>query len=303
MAQAAQLKPPVLIIGGTRSGTSMLSEWIGSAPGVVEWYEPNQLWRVGRAYGPDDAVRPEHATPGVKAWIRRKFLEFQEAHGGRRVIEKSPTNVFRVGFVREVFPEATLIHIYRDGRAVLSSQIEQYDTFQSYTLTRSGTIARIREMLGVVPFWQWPAYAPRFLEGLTRRYIRRKRGVSWFGVRYPGWRADRGRMTRTQMIATQWVTSVEAAMADLSAFPPGSWLGLRYEEVVADPEKWFGTICEFCGIETNREYLDKVKAKVHTQSLDKWKHDLPPEVLAEAMPVMAPLLRKLGYVDGETVRR
>lgn len=296
MAQTAQLKPPVLIIGGTRSGTSMLSEWIGSAPGVVEWYEPNQLWRVGCAYSPDDAVRPEHATPWVKKWIRRKFLEFQESHAGKRVIEKSPTNVFRVLFVREVFPEAKIIHIYRDGRAVLRSQIEQYDNFQSYTLTKSGTIARIREMLGVVPFWQWPAYAPRFFEGLTRRYIKRKQGVSWFGVRYPGWRADRPRMTRTQMIAKQWVTSVESALRDLETLPSGSWLPLKYEEVVSDPEKWFTRICEFSGIETNREYLETVKAKVHTQSLGKWKQELAPEVVAEAMGVMEPLLRRLGYV-------
>jgi hypothetical protein len=277
----------------------MLSEWVGSAPGVVEWYEPNQLWRVGSAYRGDDGVSPENATPFVKKWIRGKFLRFQESHEGRRIIEKSPTNVLRVKFVREIFPEAKLIHIYRDGRAALRSQIEKYNTFESYTITESDTLSRLRTMLSLVPFWEWPAYAPRFLEGVTRRYVSRRQGVSWFGLRYPGWQEDAARLSVTQLAAKQWVVAVETALNDLNSFPAGSWLSLRYEDVVSEPAVWFNRICEFCEIETNRQYLEKVTKEIHKKSLGKWKSELTPEVLAEAMPIMQPMLSRLGYLDTE----
>lgn len=277
----------------------MLSEWVGSAPGVVEWYEPNQLWRVGSAYRGDDSVPAENATPFVKKWIRGKFLRFQESHEGRRIIEKSPPNVLRVKFVREIFPEAKIIHVYRDGRAALRSQIEKYKTFESYTITDSNTVTRLRTMLSLVPFWEWPAYTPRFFEGVTRRYVSRRQGVKWFGVRYPGWREDAERMSVTQLAAKQWVVAVETALRDLGEFPAGSWLSLKYEDVVAEPAAWFRRICEYCEIETNEQYLQKVTGEIHTQSLAKWKSELSEDVLAEAMPIMEPTLRRLGYLGAD----
>ncbi len=214
------LQPPIIIVGATRSGTTMLMRVLGSAPGLCFWHEPQTLWRVGHAYRDHDCAGAADARPWVRRWIRRQFFKYQEHHGGLRVVEKSPTNVLRIPFVRKIFPEARIIHIYRDGRANLRSQVEQYHTFAGYKVINREGGRHILPRLEETPFWEWPAYMPRAAAGLVRRYVTRRPGVRWFGVKYPGWRHDLRTMTTAQIAAKQWVISVETAMRDLAEVPP-----------------------------------------------------------------------------------
>lgn len=289
------LKPPIIIVGATRSGTTMLMRVLGSAPGLCFWHEPQTLWRVGHAYRDDDTAGASDAKPWVKRWIRRQFQKYQDSHGGLRVVEKSPTNVLRIPFVREIFPEARIIHIYRDGRANLRSQVEQYETFAGYQVINREGGRHILDRLGQTPFWEWPAYAPRAMSGLLRRYLLRRPGVSWFGIKYPGWRHDLHTMTTAQIAAKQWVYSVETGLRDLEQVPEDQRLALRYGEVVTSPDQWFERIAAFCGVPINEEYLKAVRAQVHPNSVDRWKRELEPAVLDEAMPIMGALLDRLGY--------
>ncbi|MHC5005174.1 MAG: sulfotransferase family protein [Planctomycetota bacterium] len=288
------LHPPVLVIGGTRSGTTMLGSLLGRAPGMCFLHEPNTLWRIGHAYRDTDRATATDARPWVKRRIRRAFERFQEQHGGRRIVEKSPYNVVRVPFVREIFPEARLVHIYRDGRAMLRSQVEQYETFPAYDLGEAHVRRHLVERLQQTPWWEWPAYLPRAVNGLVRRHVLHK-SVAWFGLRYPGWRRERRTMSQAQLIARQWVVAVESALQDLEALPADAWLNLRYEEVVSAPLEWFERICSFCGIEPDQPYLEMIASTVQTKSRDRWEEELDPVLLEEAMPVMQPLMERLGY--------
>lgn len=291
------LQPPIIIVGATRSGTTMLMRVLGSAPGLCFWSEPHTIWRVGHAYRDSDRAVAADARPWVKRWIRRQFERFQADHGGLRIVEKSPCNVLRVPFVRAIFPEAKIIHIYRDGLANLRSQVEQYQTFNAYRLLSRAGVEHVVERLGRMPFWEWPAYAPRAAEGLFRRYVLRKPGVKWFGLYYPGWRDDLGRLTTAQIAAKQWVISVETALADLADMPPEQCLALQYQDVVTDPDRWFRRIADFCGVAINEEYMSAVRAEVHPKSVDRWRQELEPRALQEALPIMGPLLDRLGYAS------
>ncbi|MCC6286053.1 MAG: sulfotransferase [Phycisphaerales bacterium] len=289
------LKPPILVIGGTRSGTSMLARVLGDAPGLACWYEPNTLWRIGHAYRGSERATPADAKPWVTRRIRREFLKFQEANEGRRVVEKSPPNALRIAFVHAVLPEAKIIHIYRDGRAMLRSQIDRYEKFESYNVAKSAHRDHIFGRLAITPWWEWPAYLPRFADGFARRLVGKK--VGWFGIRHPGWKSDRRRLTRTQVIARQWSVALELSLPELEALPPGSWLNLRYEDVVTEPVPWFRAICRFCGVEPGEAYFEMVRERVHAGSLHKWKDELSQTELDDAMPIMEPMLRRLGYVE------
>lgn len=297
-----RLKPPVLVIGATRSGTSVLAELLGSAPGACLWYEPNPLWRVGTAYRGHDGARPEDASPFVRWWIRRQFLKYQRAHGGARIVEKSPTNVLRIGFVHRVFPESKIIHIYRDGRANLRSQVEKYETFAGYSFKRPEDRGRLTSMLRAIPPWEIPAYLPRALAGMWRRHVLKKPGVAWFGLRYPGWKKDRGELTVAQIAAKQWVVAVETALKELSELPRGAWMGLRYRDLVSEPHYWFRRIADFCEMELPDEALEEIASQVHRESLGRWRTQLSPEVLEETMPIMEPTLRRLGYLEDDADR-
>jgi hypothetical protein len=66
-------------------------------------------------------IPASRATEPVRAHIRRKFNQMRIAQGKPRFCEKTPANEMRLPFVLEVFPDAKLIHVVRDGRQVAVS--------------------------------------------------------------------------------------------------------------------------------------------------------------------------------------
>lgn len=295
MGTQAHLIPPVFVVGGTRSGTSMLGRELGKAPGMAYWHEPNTLWRIGHAYREHDRATVEDAKPWVRKRVRRAMLRFQQSNDGRRVVEKSPYNPVRVGYLHAIFPEGKIVHIYRDGRAMLRSQFERLDNFRPYELTAQGRPAYLMRRLGMTPWWEWPAYFPRFAEGIWRRYVIRK-PTRWFGLRYEGWKDDLKRgLDRVEIVSKQWTYSMGCALADFETLPSESYMTLRYEDVAREPSVQLRRICEFCGIEPNEAFLAQMDKDIHPGSVDKWKRELDPETIRRASEFMRPMLERLGY--------
>lgn len=294
--KSKSLKPPVIVIGATRSGTSILGHLLGQSSGACFWYEPTTLWRVGHAYRDTDVAREEDASPWVCQWIRGKFERYQEKNGGRRIVEKTPMNTLRVPFVASVFPKAKLIHLVRDGRAVLASRIEQYESFSSHTVTKEGTRNTLARRLKITPWWEWPAYAPRVFRGLFRRYLQGERGVEWFGVRYPGWRHDRKRLDDAEIVAKQWAIACQNAQSKLEGLSSSRWREVRYEEIVKNPRTQFQRIGNFTGLHVDEAFLDRVEDSIHNDSLEKWKERLDSRTMDRAMPHMKDTLSQFDYL-------
>lgn len=289
-----ELKPPVLCIGATRSGTSMLVRMLGGLPGCCCWYEPNALWRTGHARRDHDAADERDAGPWVRRWIRKRFAAYQRDAGGARVIEKSPYNVLKIPFVHAVFPEARLVHIYRDGRANLRSQVEMSDTYKAWgDQTPRG---HLRRRLAELPPWEWPSYLPRTAGSLIRSRLLGK-PVSWFGLRYPGWREDRRTLSAPEIAAKQWVAAVETALRDLERIDPAVWIHVRYEDLVAEPRPQFERIIEHCGLQADDAFWERVDERVHGRSVHRWEQELDPDALERAMPTLRPTLCRLGYLQ------
>lgn len=119
-------KVPLLIIGAGRSGTNFLSQVFEQVPSFWNSYENRYVWNYRAETLAHDLRKPAEATPAVKRFIRSYFEKL--ATSKRRIIvDKTPSNVFRVGFVGAVFPKARIIHIVRDGRNnVLSRRYEWF---------------------------------------------------------------------------------------------------------------------------------------------------------------------------------
>jgi len=109
-----------LILGCARSGTSILGELIAAHPNVKYKHEAHEVWnKAGLGENESHRLTAQHATPEVKRQIRRRFEK--EQGEALLFVEKCPRSVLRVPFIRQVFPEAKLIHIIRDGRDVACS--------------------------------------------------------------------------------------------------------------------------------------------------------------------------------------
>ncbi len=82
--------------------------------------ESRLVWRYGNE-GKSDMLRPEDARPEVVRDIRATLAKRVRDAGKTRLLEKTPRNALRLGFVDRVFSDCKSIHIMRNGiHSVLS---------------------------------------------------------------------------------------------------------------------------------------------------------------------------------------
>jgi len=103
---SGELKPPIILFGNFRSGTTMLQKLISTHPDVVPLYEPVGLWLYADPGRSHDEFDENDATEKVKRYIRNEFLKYQQQHGNHIIVEKTPHNILRIPYVRAIFPEA-----------------------------------------------------------------------------------------------------------------------------------------------------------------------------------------------------
>lgn len=106
----------VLIVGMSRSGTTVIADVLGAADGVHVEMEPHLIWKAGDFDQLDDEDHPRDEKSYT--WIRARLT--QES-AGRLLIEKSPPNCLRPRTVHRVFPHARIVYVLREPVACLYS--------------------------------------------------------------------------------------------------------------------------------------------------------------------------------------
>ena len=108
--------------------------------------------------------------------------------------------------------------------------------------------------------------------------------------------------------ACEWRTEVEAARQLGARVGAGRYLEVRYEALVAEPERELRAICSFAGLPYEAELLRHsegidVSAKPHQRSLERpltpgirdWRKEMAPADAAAFEDVAGGLLAALGY--------
>lgn len=127
----SDLGPPIVVVGMSRSGTTLATWLLSQATGVWLEMEPIMVWKAGSfQYLEDDRF---NLSPEVSSWIGKKLLSRCQ---GQRLIEKSPPNCLRPELVKSVFPDAILIYVERDPVRCIESNIRR-------TLSRDSLRARV----------------------------------------------------------------------------------------------------------------------------------------------------------------
>ena len=86
---SGELKPPIILFGNFRSGTTLLQKLISTHPNVVPLYEPVGLWLYADPTRSHDEFDGNDATDKVKRYVRNEFLQFQLQNGNRIIAEKT----------------------------------------------------------------------------------------------------------------------------------------------------------------------------------------------------------------------
>jgi hypothetical protein len=122
---------PIFVLGTGRSGTTWLGRTLALHRSLALLNEPKALWHVAcpgqdvigsyeRAAGRLNLAATD-ATPQVARRARRLHGAYARICGAARVLDKYPEMIFRVDFLRAIFPEARFLVTLREGAATARS--------------------------------------------------------------------------------------------------------------------------------------------------------------------------------------
>jgi hypothetical protein len=265
---------PVVILGVSRSGTTLLKEMLDRHPDLAipsESYFICQLWDRHRAEVEADGFAADLARlERIAAWgvdpaevrarlparapfseaVRAIYACYAEARGCRRFGDKTPLYMQRLACVGRAFPDARYVHIVRDGR----------DACLSFLAMRR---------------------RPRF-------NFSRPRGVAGF--------------------AAQWHMEITDARAFGASHAGERYLELRYEDLVGDPRAQLRRVCAFLALDFDEAMLDYHRAVDPLLLTDhpllsgpprpgrsSWRDGLAPGDVRRFEAVAGDLLDELGY--------
>lgn len=324
-APAAALSP-VLVVGVGRSGTNLLAAALGADPRFRNAFENRYVWNIGQCTWRHDVRTAADASEPVAAAIRAHFA--RAAVDGRIVVDKTPSNAFRVPFLAAVFPEARVVNVIRDGRANVASRLRQWNalpgvrtTADAATDTRTNATAdaptraaagdgafcaspgrrsllatrlrHARDLIarGNVP----PSRLPAFLADNAAAFLAHALGGTprRYGERFPGMTETLAAYGLAVTAAVQWREGVMHAVTAGRALPAGRYLELRYEDLTGAPEATWRRIAAFLAIETEGPGLDFLRRSVADAATRG--RTLDASTLAGIEPHIRPTMEFLGY--------
>lgn len=136
-------KPPIFIVGAPRSGTTILRLMLDSHHNIAAGPETHFLQdfakgaeryeRCYEAYGHDRTYWAER----TRDFVGRFHMDYAARKGKGRWCNKTPHYVFRLDFIREAFPDVQVVHIIRDGRAVVLSHFQRWGLRSALRATKN----------------------------------------------------------------------------------------------------------------------------------------------------------------------
>jgi len=280
------LNKPIFIIAGVRSGTTMIGDILGKHKDLAYWIEPKYIWKYRKPRGKNDHRFASEATAKVKNYIRKRFHNYTLRLGKTRFIEKTPSNVFRVSFIEEVFPDALYIRLLRNGIDTALSAEKKWTS----TPTKSALLRRLRS--NEIPLIDLPFYFGAFMRDVVGRFFAPQKGYLW-GQLFEGISAFRAQHTTIETCAKQWSEGLVHSQRALDKVSAVRVYTLKYEDLIADPQGELKLLLDFCQLNYSPEVisyaLKNVKSKVRIYSAEeKEKIDL-------IMPIISKQMIKYNY--------
>jgi len=208
--------------------------------------EPKLMWNI--AFPFEDLVGSYSADP-AKLFLNAAdadhdggqrltamYSHYLNFTGNSRVLDKYPELVFRIPFVKAIFPDARFVFIVRRGENTcqsVSNWSRDHQTVDSDSATATD-------------WW-----------GLDNR--------KWQILVEQGVRNDPALQVRAQeisaftrqsdMAAIEWILAMKTGLAEHSKAPESMHL-LRYEDLTDNPRETLGGILDFCGLADDPLLLD-----------------------------------------------
>lgn len=257
------LREPVFVVGSPRSGTTFLGSCLEAIPEISYHYEPVAA-KVATRY----IAERRWSTEASRRWLRRLFgwLKRFNLAADRRFAQKMPRHAFILEMLYETFPDATVLHIVRDGRDVAASYVEQpWLSAESLSETQ----------------WEPGGYQygpfPRFWVGSKRR-------------------AEFASTSDVHRCIWSWRRHVESARQVGNRRGGDGYVELRYEPLARDPESVSKQIADALSLSSEgRRHLRTASREASSASIGRWEEDFDTDDLETIREEAGGLLDELGY--------
>lgn len=285
------LDKPLIVVGAGRSGTTLIREALMQHKDVASFeFEMTALWKYGNEKIDHDMLDvDQHYTQACSDYIRNTFIKKSHESNRTRILDKTVSNIMRLAFIQKVLPNAKILHVIRDGRAVSASAMSRWTSKQSPSYF-------IRK-LKTVPFRSLPFFLFKIIRSKYLSFVQGSANRQTWGSRWPGFDNDVANLPLAAVCAKQWVLQVKAALDQKKMLKPNSYFEIRYEELVDNPKKIFDDIRRFFQLDADQNYDRWVQSVVDSSRTKKWEHDLSAEELNQVLHESSDLLKCLGYIE------
>ncbi len=199
-------------------------------------------------------ITREDVTFSSKSKIK-KAMEVMLTEKRNRLLIKL-TGWSRIGFLREVFPDAKFIHILRDARAVVNSLLN-------------------------VTFWAGWKGPHNWRWGV----LSEKHQRDW----------ERYDQSFAILAAIEWVMQIDAIEKARKELPPSQFLEIKYENMIAEPTGVFEKVIDFCELEWTNRFRGQIESFDLKNMNYKWEENLPESQKNMLNEFLHEHLKKHGY--------
>lgn len=263
-----QVRQPVFVTGLGRSGTTLLGLLLSMHREVGFLNEPKALWHVvdpqqdvngnyARGVG-RYRLGGENVTPAMKLRAHRLFGRYLASIGATRVVDKYPELVFRIPYVRAIFPDARFIFISRNG------------------VDASQSIVRWSERLGRgsgAALEDWWGRADSKWHALWDQLVEPEPNCAAVAA------LGRDALDHANRAAVEWALTMREGMRQARA-APDVVVVVRYEDLIADPEGELQRVLGRCDLNPDPAVLAYARETVHDNA-------------AKPLPALLPAVQRL----------
>ncbi len=278
LPQLKKVEKPIFIIGTGRSGTTILGVVLSLHKQVGFLNEPKALWHaiypkedlIGSYSQGDTRYRLETGDANDLAThtAHRLFGTYLTAVASSRLVDKYPELIFRVPFVRQIFPDAKFIFLVRNG----------WDT----CLSIDGWSKRLGSNVKDDTHDWWGLNNRKWhllIEQIAANNLALQNNIV----------AIKGYSNHIDMATVEWILTMQEGLKLMEQFSECVYL-LKYEELVARPKNVLEKLLDFCELPHDDKMFDYA-SKTFTSRQNNQVFALPSEIT----PLFEQTMTALGY--------
>ncbi len=269
---------PVFVVGLGRSGTTILGKILSAHEDVAFLNEPKAIWSL---VDPATDICGDYVDAGGRFILdasdadeskiktaHRLFGRYLRLIGSSRLVDKYPELVFRLDFVRAIFPDAKFVFITRNG-------LDACQSISNWSVRKgSGSEDQLEDWWGRDNIkWNY------LCDELVRSNTRYQELAS----------LDLTSLSSVDRAALEWSITTEMGMDQFDC-NPGDITLIKFEDLVQTPDSSIRKLLEDCDLGISEQVLEYARAVLTPAP------DYPPVELAPAVRVhFERVMKRAGY--------